>query len=467
MSNLRGLNFPVNGKPVFQGDFETEHNRMEDEIIERFSDLVTGEVLSGGDLTPGSLPNTINLTEVVAYDSKGRRIRVAAQNNLLVTRQNLDSFVVLRHKFQTEISPYLDSTGYANTYRQNSFEILFKETTDSEDVVLFKIRSLNGAISILNDLRSLCRIKSGNIRDSSVTNSKLDADVKVGSLSALVGRFNSSMRSSISSALNAIESWISAEEAIRQNNINLINSLLIPLGGVREDNLNQLDPNYFKDASGQAISRTTFSALWNLVRKTVSSINPSTDRITVSAHGRIEGDFIKFAFSGGGITALTKYYVRNPTTNDFQISSTKTGSIIDLTANQTGDCIVDTEFGFGDGSTTFNIRDRNGIFVRGAGVHGSRAKASGGNYDGGSVGYEGQDQKQGSGLAAPNGSTTGGAYGLNAGFGGQWTFSGGGTWGGTAINATLPITDGVNGTPRVGNETVSANVAVRMKVRVA
>ncbi|WP_061223982.1 hypothetical protein [Leptospira weilii] len=467
MSNLRGLNFPANGKPVFQGDFETEHNRMEDEIIERFSDLVTGEVLSGGDLTPGSLPNTINLTEIIAYDSKGRRIRVVAQNNLLVTRQNLDSFVVLRHKFQTDTSPYLDSTGYANTYRQNSFEILFKETTDPEDVVLYKIRSLNGAISILNDLRSLCRIKSGNIRDSSVTNAKLDTDIKVGSLSALVGRFNSSMRSSISSALNALESWISAEETARQNNINLINSLLIPLGGVREDNLNQLDPNYFKDANGQAISRTTFSSLWNLVHKTVSSITPSIDRITVSAHGRIEGDLIKFAFSGGGITALTKYHVRNPTLNDFQISFTRTGSIIDLTANQTGDCIVDTEFGFGDGSTTFNIRDRNGISVRGAGVHGTRAKASGGNYDGGPVGYEGQDQAQGKVLSVPPGNVSGGAYGLNAGFGGQWVFSGGGTWGGALINATLPITDGTNGTPRVGNETVSANVAVRMKVRVA
>ncbi|EMJ66226.1 hypothetical protein [Leptospira sp. P2653] len=451
MSNLRGLNFPTNGKPVFQGDFETEHNRMEDEIIERFSDLVTGEVLSGGDLTPGSLPNTINLTEVVAYDSKGRRIRVAAQNNLLVTRQNLDSFVVLRHKFQTDISPYLDSTGYANTYRQNSFEILFKETIDSEDVVLFKIRSLNGAISILNDLRSLCRIKSGNIRDSSVTNSKLDADVKVGSLSALVGRFSGSMRSSISSALNAIESWISAEETARQNNINLINSLLIPLGGVREDNLNQLDPNYFKDANGQAISRSQFAALWNLVHKTVSSIAPSTDRITVSAHGRIEGDLIKFAFSGGGITALTKYYVRNPTLNDFQISFTRTGSIIDLTANQTGDCIVDTEFGFGDGSTTFNIRDRNGIFVRGAGVHGTRAKASGGNYDGGPVGYEGQDMMQGFVINAIQNGGSACMPGSSIGTG----------------NALFPSSDGNNGPPRTGNETVSANVAVRMKVRVA
>ncbi|WP_032927007.1 hypothetical protein [Leptospira santarosai] len=251
------------------------------------------------------------------------------------------------------------------------------------------------------------------------------------------------------------------------NLTSMLNSLIIPLGGVREDNLDQLDPNYFKDANGQAISRSTFAALWNLVHKTVSGINPSTDRITISAHGRTEGNLVKFSFSGGGVAALVKYYVRNPTANDFQISATATGAIIDLTSNQTGDCIVDTEFGFGDGSTTFNIRDRKGLFLRGAGVHGTRAKAAGGNYDGGAVGYEGQDQAQGKALSVPPGNGAGGAYGLNVGFGGQWIFSGGGTWGGAPISATLPISDGTNGTPRIGNETTSANVAVRMKVRVA
>ncbi|EKR82925.1 hypothetical protein [Leptospira interrogans] len=458
MSNLRGLNFPTNGKPVFQGDFETEHNRMEDEIIERFSDLVSGEVLSGGDLTPGASPNTINLTEIVAYDSKGRRIHVAAQNNLLVTRQNLDSFVVLRHKFQTETSSYLDSTGYANTYRQNSFEILFKETTDSEDVVLFKIRSLNGAISILNDLRSLCRIKSGNIRDNSVTNSKLDTDIKVGSLYALVGRFNSS-RSSISSALNALESWISAEEATRQNDILGLTNLIVPLGGIVEDSLNILSSSYFKDANAQVISRTTFSALWNLVRRNVTGIVPATDRISCTNHGCIEGQLVKFSFTGGGITALTNYYVRNPTTNDFQISSTSTGSILDLTSSQTGEMIINIEYGFGDGSSTFNVPDRRGIFPRGAGIHGTRAKAAGGNYDGGAVGYAGQDQFQEH------------AHFIQNGFPNNYTP---GPTGGSGVVGTInkAITDyamayGSNGTPRTATETTPAFVAVKYKVRVA
>ncbi|EMO69845.1 hypothetical protein [Leptospira santarosai] len=248
-----------------------------------------------------------------------------------------------------------------------------------------------------------------------------------------------------------LKSGIDSNTTNITNLTSMLNSLIIPLGGVREDNLDQLDPNYFKDANGQAISRSTFAALWNLVNKTVSGINPSTDRISISAHGRTEGNLVKFSFSGGGVAALVKYYVRNPTVNDFQISATATGAIIDLTSNQTGDCIVDTEFGFGDGSTTFNIRDRKGLFLRGAGVHGTRAKATGGNYDGGPVGYEGRDQLQGFVIQAVSN-------------GGSAVQPGGGIGTGNPLS---PVSDGINGTPRIGNETASVNVAVRMKVRVA
>ncbi|EMM80437.1 hypothetical protein LEP1GSC037_2103 [Leptospira interrogans str. 2006001854] len=232
---------------------------------------------------------------------------------------------------------------------------------------------------------------------------------------------------------------------------NLINSLLIPLGGVVEDNFDQLASSNFKEANAQSISRATFSALWNLVHKTVTGIVPATDRISVITHGFLEGQIVKFAFTGGGITALTNYYVRNPTTNDFQISTTPTGTIIDLTSSQTGDLITNVEYGFGDSSTTFNVPDRRGIFARGAGVHGSRAKAAGGNYDGGAVGYAGQDQFQGFAInAVQNGGSAilpGSAIGTG--------------------NMLYPISDGSNGTPRKGNETTPAFIAVRYKVRVA
>ncbi|MDO6383412.1 phage tail protein [Leptospira santarosai] len=225
----------------------------------------------------------------------------------------------------------------------------------------------------------------------------------------------------------------------------------IPLGTIIEDALDQFDPARYKIPNGQSYSRTTYSTLWNLINRSITSITPATDRINSSAHGRAEGDLVKFSFTGGGITALTSYYVRNPTSNDFQISVTKTGAIVDLTSSQSGTMIVNTEYGFGDGSTTFNVPDRRGLFPRGAGVHGTRAKASGGNYDGGSVGYEGQDQFQGFGIGAvSNGGSAvqpGGSIGTG--------------------NTLFPISDGTNGTPRKGNETTPASVGVRFKVRIA
>ncbi|EMO74115.1 hypothetical protein LEP1GSC127_2406, partial [Leptospira kirschneri str. 200801925] len=191
----------------------------------------------------------------------------------------------------------------------------------------------------------------------------------------------------------------------------------------------------------------------------VTGIVAATDRINCTNHGCVEGQLVKFSFTGGGITALVNYYVRNPTISDFQISSTSTGSILDLTSSQTGEMITNIEYGFGDGSTTFNVPDRRGVFARGAGVHGTRAKAAGGNYDGGAVGYAGQDQFQEH------------AHFIQNGFPNNYTP---GPTGGSGVVGTInkAITDyamayGSNGTPRTATETTPAFVAVKYKVRVA
>ncbi|WP_061285639.1 hypothetical protein [Leptospira interrogans] len=234
----------------------------------------------------------------------------------------------------------------------------------------------------------------------------------------------------------------------------------IPLGGILEDSLDQLPSSNFKETNGQAISRSTFATLWNVVRRTITSIAPATDRINVAAHGLTEGQLIKFAFTGGGITALTNYYVRNPTLNDFQISSSPTGGVINLTSSQTGELVVNVEYGFGNGSTTFNVPDRQGIFPRGAGVHGSRAKTSGGNYDGGPVGFAGQDRQIPHRHQQYAGDIAGGSYGS----GGRYADSGGAN-AATILYTGSPVSDGT-GNPRNGNEVAPAWTSVKYKVRV-
>lgn len=111
---------------------------------------------------------------------------------------------------------------------------------------------------------------------------------------------------------------------------------------------------------------------------------------------------------------------------------------------------IGTTFGSGDGSTTFNVPDMRGLFVRGAGAHGTLTKAAGGAFDGGSVGSTSNDKMQGhyhsaSGQQATTGLTN--TFGLGSGSPGS--------------PATLgAITDGTNGTPRTGNETKPASMSL-------
>lgn len=252
------------------------------------------------------------------------------------------------------------------------------------------------------------------------------------------------------------------KDRIDSTDINLAN-FLIPIGSIIEDGLNLAPSANFKDANAQAISRNTFVTLWNSVHRVITGIVPTTDRISCTNHGCIEGQLVKFSFTGGGVNALVNYYVRNPTTNDFQISLTLTGPILDLTSSQTGEMIINVEYGFGDGSTTYNVPDRRGIFARGAGIHGTRGKAAGGNYDGGAVGYAGQDQTQPHLHASP---ANGGLPFVVIGSGSSWLNTGSSNSGASSQTGIM-VSDGTNGTPRTGNETTPAFIAVKYKVRVA
>jgi microcystin-dependent protein len=114
--------------------------------------------------------------------------------------------------------------------------------------------------------------------------------------------------------------------------------------------------------------------------------------------------------------------------------------------------VIGTVFGPGNGTTTFNIPDFRGMYLRGVGTYGgSTLKATGAAYAGPAMGAVDADRLQGHFHAAPDNILT--------------TAAGAGAAGGAlgAPDATAiagPITDGVNGTPRTSSETspVSAGV---------
>jgi len=112
---------------------------------------------------------------------------------------------------------------------------------------------------------------------------------------------------------------------------------------------------------------------------------------------------------------------------------------------------VGTTFGVGNGSTTFNVPDMRGLFVRGAGAHGTMTKAAGGAFDGGSVGATSNDSFQGHVMKVTTESYTSGSTTKIA--------RGNGDPEPTAATDG-PISDGVNGAPRTGNETKPASIAL-------
>jgi microcystin-dependent protein len=108
---------------------------------------------------------------------------------------------------------------------------------------------------------------------------------------------------------------------------------------------------------------------------------------------------------------------------------------------------IGTSHGVGDGSTTFNLPDLRGIFVRGSGSQ----TISGITYNKTFAGKEG-DAFQGHYHGVTSNAIT------NS---GSNTFAtGAGDTGAATITVTAATTDGSNGTPRTASETRPANVAL-------
>ena len=124
--------------------------------------------------------------------------------------------------------------------------------------------------------------------------------------------------------------------------------------------------------NGAAISRTTYAALFaKLARSSSATITVATPGVvTWTAHGLLANDPVIFRTSGTlptGITAGTVYYVKTVlSANTYTISATAGGSAINTTGSAgTGHTGWYAPFGDGDGSTTFNVPDMRGEFMRG------------------------------------------------------------------------------------------------------
>lgn len=212
---------------------------------------------------------------------------------------------------------------------------------------------------------------------------------------------------------------------MRNNNVALWENLNYLNNGKNIDDADTATPvaadlfGFFQSV-GAALKKVTFATLSNL-------INPA-------------GTVIQYA----GTTAPAGFLACD-------------GTAVSRTTYATLFSAIGTTYGTGNGSTTFNLPDLRGLFVRGAGAHGTMTKAAGGAFDGGSVGATSNDQMQGHYHADVWGNTTGSASGGN-----DWTQGPAGASLQKITNSEVraPKTDGTNGTPRTGNETKPASMSL-------
>lgn len=133
------------------------------------------------------------------------------------------------------------------------------------------------------------------------------------------------------------------------------------------------------------------------------------------------------------------------------------GSAISRTEYASLFAVIATTYGAGDGSTTFNLPDTRGVFVRGVGT-----QTIGSVSYSGTLGAKQNDQLQGHRHVMQNNTWNGGsAVGLYA-------ISSGGLQNDpypTSIAVGDPKTDGTNGTPRIGSETRPANIALKYIIK--
>ena len=70
----------------------------------------------------------------------------------------------------------------------------------------------------------------------------------------------------------------------------------------------------------------------NTAKQTVCSVDASTDKVSLTAHGFVDGDEVRFYGSdlADGLNKTSRFYVINKTTNDFEVSLTSGGSAVDI-----------------------------------------------------------------------------------------------------------------------------------------
>lgn len=134
-------------------------------------------------------------------------------------------------------------------------------------------------------------------------------------------------------------------------------------------------PAGFLPCDGAAVSRTTFSALYDVLCPvlgtfTVTIASPGV--LTLAGHDLADGERVRLITTGAlptGLVANTDYFVRDSSTDTFRLAATLGGAAINTTGTQSGTHTLQAfTHGAGNGTTTFNVPDFRGRGLIGLGL---------------------------------------------------------------------------------------------------
>lgn len=193
-----------------------------------------------------------------------------------------------------------------------------------------------------------------------------------------------------------------------------VNYNAAPIGAVEQCAGATIPPGWLQ-CNGQAVSRTYYSFLFNTIGTTygagdgtttfnvptMSNLVPNV-KFMIKAESTLNGNYL--GIEGGGAT-----YADNPLGTILSFGGTTApdgwelchGQLLSRTEYADLFAVIGTNFGAGDGSTTFKLPDLRGEFLRGAGTNSHSFSYDGGQTttregDGGTVG-----QHQASTVAVP------------------------------------------------------------------
>lgn len=148
------------------------------------------------------------------------------------------------------------------------------------------------------------------------------------------------------------------------------NASLVPTGAILPYSVTKA-PSSWLICDGSAVSRTTYSTLFNtLCPSATVTFDTGSNQVIWTSHPFVVNDRVVFTTSGSlpsGMTASTTYYVKSVVdANTFTLASSVGGPTLTMSGTPTG---VHTGravgHGLGNGSSTFNVPDLRGEFLRG------------------------------------------------------------------------------------------------------